>query len=227
MEDQYILCDASSLISLTDADLDSLIPYLKKHFHVQFLIPPSVEEEMVTRPIKKNLREYLYSALKIKKSIRDMELTKVSHDVTSETQKLLNAANSTFFAKGRPLRLVHYGEAEIIATAKKLGTPSLLIDERTTRLFIESPLTLKTHLEQEFNVNIMVQKSNLDFVSSFVDQMKVIRSSELIILGYENHFFDSYEDMKRDVLTAALYKIKYSGCSIGFDEIDSFTRKVK
>src|SRR3989338_3608281 len=222
-----ILCDSSSLISLTDSDLESIIPFLQKKFPIRFLIPPSVEYEMVTRPIDSDLREFLFSAFKIKKDINNGVITKVSLDVDEETQKLLRIANNIFFAKGKPLRIVHLGEAAMIATAKKLDVNTLLIDERTTRMLIENPFQLKSNFENEFKVNIMMQKKNLNDFIDYVRGMEIIRSSEIVILGYENDFFEGYNDLKVDALRAALYKIKYSGCSVSFEEINSFIGTVK
>lgn len=226
MHDNDILCDSSSLISLTDADLDGVLLFLKKHFYIKFLIPPSVEYEMVERPIKSDLREYLFSAIKIKKNISDGIITKIDADIQAETNNILRIANNTFFVKGKPLRIVHTGEAEMIAMAQKLATKNLLVDERTTRMLIESPIRLKSHLEDEFKVNVMVQKSNLVAFSEIVKDMNIIRSSELVVLSYENKFFDVYNSMRQDALRAALYKLKYSGCSVSFEEINSFMKTV-
>ena len=39
------------------------------------------------------------------------------------------------------------------------------------------------------------------------------------MLAYEEGFFNSFDKLQREALEAALYKMKYSGCSISFDEI--------
>ncbi|MFH2020577.1 MAG: hypothetical protein ABIJ34_04135 [archaeon] len=227
MEQKAVLCDSSSLISLTDGDLDHVLLFLKKNFPINFYIPPSVEEEMVTRPIKSDLKEYLFSAIRLKKQMRDGIITKVDSDVKAETDKILKMANNIFFVRGQPMRLMHEGEAEMVAMAKSLAISTLLVDERTTRLLIENPFQLKSHLEQEFKVNVMVQKTNLTNLAEYVKGMEVIRSSEIVVLAYENRYFDDYGDMHVAILRAALYRLKYSGCSIRFQEIEDFVRGLK
>jgi hypothetical protein len=82
-------------------------------------------------------------------------------------------------------------------------------------------------LEDEFSVNIMVNKENLRAISSTYSQLNLLRSCELVVLAYEKGFFDHFGDLKKDALEAALFSVKYSGCSMSFDEIAEFMKTVK
>lgn len=220
-----VLCDSSSLISLTGSCLDNALYFLKDEFNVRFLIPPSVEHECVTLPLSRGLKEHAFSARKIEKMISDSILYRTQKEA-SNTNQLLDSANNLFFIRGKPLPLVHKGEAEVLAYANESSITTVLVDERTTRMLIEAPFRIKEHLEIEFNVNIMVDRNSLSYLSDFTKNFEVIRATELLVLAYENGFMDRFGRTRKDALEAALYKLKYAGCSIRFDEIAGFINSI-
>jgi Xaa-Pro aminopeptidase len=222
MESHDILCDSGALISLTAACLDGLLYFFHENYHVRFIIPPSVEYESVRRPLESNLRKYLFSAIRIKNAIDDGVVVKVDADIATQTNRLMDTANNMFFARGKPLQLIQPGETEMVALARTLGIEYILIDERTTRMLIEAPLKLKEHLEKEFEVNILVNKDNLKSLTSEISPLRALRSSEMVMLAYEKGYFRNFQKLQRDALEAALCKIKYSGCSISYEEINSY-----
>jgi hypothetical protein len=219
-----IICDSSSLISLTDSCLDTVIEYLATKYKVKFIIPPSVEFETVDRPIKSDLKQYAFSAIKIRRMIDEGIVVKVETSAPEKTDFILRMANNMLFTKGKPLNLMHRGEAEMVALANELGASDLLIDERTTRMIIEAPFRMKEHMEREFGVSIMINNENMRKISDFTRGMRSIRSSELLILGYENGYLDKFGEITNAALEAALYKIKFSGCAIRFDEIAEYMK---
>ena len=230
MQIPALICDSSSLISITDACLDTIFPYLTNRFKLKFIVPPSVEYETVTHPLAANLKQYAFSALKIKHAIYKNNLSKweePSIDIKQKTEEILKIANNMFYLNGKPLRLIHLGETEALAMAKMYDLNHLLIDERTTRMLIEAPFKLKEHLEDEFKLNIMVGRDNLQKFTEIARGIQCIRSRELLILAYENGYFDDYKEMKTEIIEAYLYKIKLSGCSIRFDEISEFVKSIR
>ena len=227
MKTKEILCDSGVFISLTGSCLDKILYHLSEKFHVNFIVPPSVVEEMVTRPLSKRMKQYAFSALKIKTAITDGIIIPVDADVAGEASKILHAANNMFFAKGRTLQLIQMGEAEMLALAKRLDINNILIDERTTRMLIEAPFKMKEHLQDELGVNVMVDRKSLTEFSSYTKGMSAIRSSELVMLAYENGFFDHFGDLKKQALEAAFYKVRFSGCSLRFDEIKEYMKMAK
>jgi predicted nucleic acid-binding protein len=227
MKSKEILCDSGIFISLTGSCLDKILYYLSEKFNVNFIIPPSVEEEMVQRPLSKRMKQYAFSAIKIKSAISDGIIIPVNANVASEANKILHAANHMFFAKGRQLQLIQTGEAEMLALAKRLDIGNILIDERTTRMLIEAPFKMKEHLQDELGVNVMVDRKSLTEFSSYTKGMSAIRSSELVMLAYENGFFDHFGELKKQALEAAFYKVRFSGCSLRFDEIEEYMKMAK
>lgn len=227
MKTHDVLCDSGALISLTGACLDQLLYFFFENHRVRFIIPPSVEYESVRRPLDSNLRKYLFSAIRIKHALEDGVVVKIDANVQSQASRLMGLANNMYFIRGNPMRLIQEGESEMLALAKALGIEYILIDERTTRMLIEAPLKLKEHLEREFGVNVMVNKDNLKALTAEISPLRAIRSSELVMLAYEKGYFRSYGRLQRQALEAALYKMKYAGCSISFDEIGAYLGSVK
>lgn len=222
-----ILCDSGVLISLTSGCLDGLLYFFAEHHNMRFVIPPSVEYESVTRPLQSDLKKHLFSAIRIKDMIEDGIVVVVDAKVDEQTRRLMNAANNMFYVKGKPIRLIQLGESEMLALAVELGIENILIDERTARMLIEAPFRLKEHLESEFDVNVMVNKNNFRELASRISGLKALRSSELVMLGYESGFFKNFDHLQREAVEAALYKMKFSGCSISFDEITNYMATVK
>jgi hypothetical protein len=219
---KYIVCDSGSLISLTSSCLMDVIYYFSKK-DVKFIIPPAVKEESVDYPIRRNIKRFLFSAMRINNAIKEGVLTAVEDPgISVETKKIMDLANHVLFIRGKPLKLIQAGESEMLVLAHQVGIDYLLVDERTTRMLIEAPFRLKEHLEEEFGINVMLDKKNYTKFREMFGSMNVARSSELVMLAYEYGFFNRYNDMKKDALEAALYKIKFSGCSIGFDEIRDY-----
>jgi hypothetical protein len=227
MKTRDVIVDSGVLISLTSGCLDNLLYFYHEKFGLRFIIPPSVEREVIGRPLNEKIKKYLFSALRIKNAIDDGVVVVVDAKLEAKTKELMQTANNLFFVRGKPIRLIHMGEAEMLVLAKELGVEYLLMDERTTRMLIEAPIPLKKHLEEEFNVNVMVNKKNLQSLVSQISPLRTIRTSELVMLAYEKGYFKNFNNMHKDVLEAALFKVKYSGCSIGFGEIKEYLSGVQ
>jgi hypothetical protein len=222
-----ILCDSGVLISLTAGCLDGILHFFAEKHDMRFVIPPSVEYESVTKPLRSDLKKHLFSAIRIKDAIEDGIVVVIDAKVEDKAQRIMNSANNMFYVKGKPLRLIHIGESEMLALALELGIPNILIDERTTRMLIEAPFRLKEHLEKEFSVNVMVNKNSYRELESKISSLKALRSSELVVLAYEMGYFRNFESLQKNALEAALYKMKFSGCSISFDEINGYISMAK
>ena len=222
-----VLVDAGVLISLTSSCLDDLLHFFAEKHNIRFIIPPSVEHEVVGRPLKTKIKRYLFSAMRIQGAIDAGVVAVVKSDVTEKTRRIMDAANHLFYVRGKPLHLIDLGESEMLALAKELGIEYILIDERTTRMLIEAPLKLKQHLESEFRVNVMVNKKNLHYLTGEISAFRALRTSELVMLSYETGYFRDFEALQPAVIEAALYSVKYAGCSVGFREIKEYLNEVR
>jgi hypothetical protein len=227
MKERYILCDSSTLISLTGSCLEGLLYFFKDKYGVRTLIPRSVEKETVDTPLSLTTKEYCFSAIRIKDMIHDGVVEVVKDDVSAETKKIMDSANKVFYARGSPVTLMHLGETEMLALAKKLEVTSILIDERTTRILIDDPTSMTQHLQDEFHTSIMVNRQNLAQLADIVRGMEVIRSTEVAFLGYEKGFFSHFEGIEKQAAEAALYRLKYAGCAVSFKEIEEYVGKMR
>ncbi|MCX6774297.1 MAG: hypothetical protein NTY68_04875 [Candidatus Micrarchaeota archaeon] len=219
MKQKTVLCDSSSLISLTNSCFIDLLYFFTKKFNTQFIIAPSVKKEIIERPLSISMKAYELSAMRMKKAIDDRALSEVNEDTLEKAKEIMDLANNMLFARSKPIHLVDIGEADIIALAKATDCDVILMDERTTRMLIEAPFRLKEHMEAEMGINVMLNKRSFDDFNKIAGGMKVIRSSELVSIAYRSGYFSTFQNPEK-MLEASLYSLKYGGCSIGFNEID-------
>jgi intracellular sulfur oxidation DsrE/DsrF family protein len=110
--------------------------------------------------------------------------------------------------------------------ALDLRLRNVLIDERTTRMLVEAPLDMKAHLEDEFQKKIEVNQKNLDRFLEMTRNFNLFRSTEIAITAYEKGLFKDYGEMEKRAIEAALYGLKFSGCSISFSEIEEYCKSL-
>ena len=126
--------DAGPIISLVMSRLDWLLPLLKEKFGGHFYITPAVKKELVDRPI--GIKRFEFEALQVMKHIREGTL-EIYEDVSESRAKQLQVvANSAFKIKGKRMELIQSGEMESVVAAMKTGSNTVVMDERTLRLFI-------------------------------------------------------------------------------------------
>jgi len=219
---QSIVCDSSSLISLTDSCFVHVIYFLKKKYSGRFIIPPSVEKECVEQPM--NIRSYALHAIRLKRAIAENMIDVVEAKAQPAAEEIRFIANNIFHAEGTPLRLLHAGEADVISLALELGVDNILMDERTTRMLVEDPESLRQHLERELGKQIGINEGSLSAFSRATKRLRFFRSTELVLLAYEKGYFADYKELEREAVEASLYKLKYSGCAVGFEEIGEYSR---
>jgi len=220
---QSIVCDASSLISLTDSCFVHVVYFLKKKYRGKFIIPPSVERECVEQPL--HMKNYALHAIRLKRAIAEGMIDVVDAKPEQKAEEIKFAANNMFYANGTPIRLLHAGEADVLSLALEIGVDNLLMDERTCRMLCEDPESLRQHLEHELGKPVTVNEGHMAQFSRATKSLRFFRSSELILLAYEKGYFADYGELERDAVEASLYKLKYAGCAIGFGEIGDYVRK--
>ena len=95
-----IVCDSSSLISLSDTCNIDVLRFLRQHGG-KFVIPPAVEEEIVEHPAQ--LKQYAFSAVRLRKLVDDgVVFTQSPSRLASEKQSVENAANGAIRVDGKP-----------------------------------------------------------------------------------------------------------------------------
>jgi predicted nucleic acid-binding protein len=219
-----LVCDSSSLISLAQSCFLDVIPFLNQRMYGSFIYPKMVRVESIERPI--SAKNHALRALRLREYEESNIIKFLDLDVDKDTKEIMSMANHIFETKNKAIRIVDEGEAAQIALAIRLNIKNLVIDERTTRTLLEAPFKLKEHLEREsrkpVNINQKLFNSFLDKVGKF----NIIRSSELIILAYEYGYFDKYGNEKEIALESSLFTLKFSGCSLSYEEINDFMREI-
>jgi len=213
--------DSGPIISLVISRLGWVLPLLKQQFGGTFYITPAVKHELVDRPL--TVRRFEFEALEVMKLIREGVLT-IYPEVPWDTVKKLSAvANNSFTIAGNPLKIVQEGEMESVACALKEQVP-VVVDERTLRIVIEDCSRMKKLLELRFQRDVAVNKPQLNQAHRLVKKVAVIRSAELVAIGYKSRLLDSYlpplKQGRKILLEAVLWSVKYSGCAITEHEIE-------
>jgi len=213
-----IVCDSSSLISMSDNCLLWLLP----NFKADFLIPAEVKREIVDRPLK--TAKFEFKAMRLSRAIGAGAIKVMEAGGVSERGKrIIELSNSIFSYGNHNVKIVHGGEAESIALMEKKGIQTLLIDERTTRLLIEDRNALRKYIEHRTGFHLKVNHKIERQLADELEGLTVIRSSELLAWAYEHGLLDRYGQGK-ELLHASLYGLKYSGCAISTEEIEDYMR---
>ncbi len=215
-----LVFDTGPLISLSDNCLLWVLREIKERS--RFLITPTVYYEAVQHPLE--IRKYELNALRIEEAVRNgvlefppRHLMEKAGDISRD---ILHSANRIFYIRGEPLKILHRGEAEVLALATLTETRLVVIDERTGRKLTEDWKDVRRRLRERYGP-VKVNRTALDEYLSLTGDLRFVRSSEIIALAYEKGLFDSYPD-PRKFLEAALYAVKYHGCAVGSEEIDEY-----
>ncbi|MBI1935454.1 hypothetical protein HYS31_03355 [Candidatus Woesearchaeota archaeon] len=222
-----IIFDAGPIISLATNNLLFILEPLKKKFNGRFLITSSVKRELVDRPLE--IKKFKFEAIQVEKLLEDNVLEVVDNDfIREKTPHFLDVANSTFMAYNNYIRIVHYAEISVIAAAINLQAESIVIDEKTTRLFIEEPNILLEILRKTLRAGVRINENNLKEFRNITRNVKAIRSVELVAVAYEQGLLDRYitkmPDARKNLLESVLWGVKLNGCAVSREEIEQLIR---
>ncbi len=220
-----VVCDSSSLIAMTESCLLGIIEMLGGSLPGRFCISEIVKHECIDNPI--NMRSHELTAVRLKNALNTGIIRLAKPGSEAEMKDIIWIANNIFYVKDKPLPLIHAGEADMIATAKNMGTGNILIDERTTRMLVEAPEKLRDHLEREFMRSVHVNDDYLGQFEKMTRNLVIIRSSELVMIAHERGYFKKFGALERKAVEASLYGLKFNGCGISFSEIDEFCQGIR
>ena len=227
-----LVFDTGPIISLTQNNLLWLLEPLKQRFSGEFCITPAVYDELIRRPLE--TKKYKFEALQVLPLVTGKILTMVEEpEIGKLAADLRQLANSCFRAGGSEIKIVHQGEAEVMACAISRHADTVVIDERTSRVLIERPKLLREHLERKLHTGLQVNEDNLARLSQKLAGISVIRSFELAAVAFELGLLDRYAlkeeerlvpDIRRAVLEGVLWGVKLNGCSVKTEEIEQVLR---
>jgi hypothetical protein len=215
-----IIFDSSSIINFTMNGLLGEFKALKEAFGGKFLIPEEVRVEIIDKPME--IKRFELEAIKIQELLDEkvLETPEVfgidKNKISSETKKLMDTANDTFFGKQNSIHIIDLGETACLVLSSMLSEKGIRnvisVDERTIRMIGEKPENLLEILRKKLHTQINAKKENFKFFKGF----KFIRSAELIFIAYKRGIVKL---KNKNVLDALLYALKFNGCSISDEEI--------
>jgi hypothetical protein len=218
-----IIFDSGPMISMSMNNLLWLLPELKKKYNGKFYITPNVKREIIDNPM--NSKKFKFESLQVLKQYKDHVLELFDKQTLKQkTDELLEIANNMYFAHNKNINIVQYAEMEVLIAAKMTGADAIVVDERTTRLLIENPEKLKKILQRKLHTSVRLDRNKLLTLKKLIKDIKVIRSTELIMVAYEKGLLNKYvldiEEPKKKLVDGLLWALKLNGCSISSDEIN-------
>jgi len=225
MNKKSLIFDAGPIINFAMNGLLPLLEELQKKFKGDFLITKEVKSEIIDRPL--TIKRFELQAFQIRELfkrgvIKHADITpKQVNELRKIRENLMQVANNTFKTKKRYVHLIDKGESAALALSSILpNNPPLVVDERTTRMLCENPNNLKKLMEKKMHTSIKANTGNYSYFQKF----SIIRSTELMYIAYKKGLCKIKD---RGLLGAALYGLKFKGCSISEDEIQEIVKSVK
>lgn len=226
-----LVFDTSAIISIATNNLLHILGPLKKAYGGEFCVPSVVKAEVIDRPLTS--KKFKLEAMQIISEVIDGNLA-LRDEPPEEVERVVNLANSIFMAYNNYIQIVHRGEAAVLVHAKQNNADAVIIDERTTRLLIESPMTVARILGSKMHTKITINRKNLREFQDYTRGMTVLRSTEIGIMAYDLGLLNDYMRPetrrispimpKRDLLDGLLWGLKLRGCSISPEEISEIMR---
>ena len=218
--------DAGPIISLTMSRLIWILPELKKKFGGKFYITPAVKYELVGRPLE--IKRFEFEAVQVMKYLREGILEVYDKVPTVKVAELKKLSGNSFFVKGKGLDIIQEGELESVACALQEGAEGVVMDERTLRLFIENDQELTKLLGIRFKQVIVPQREQIKRFTEQLEEVKIIRSVELVAVAFElgllKHYIPPQKDGRKIVLDSVLWATKFNGCAVTEDEIQEMEK---
>jgi len=220
---KHIVFDAGPVISLSTNNLLWILEVLSKECSCKFAIPEGVKQELIDVPL--NSKRFKFSAIQVLRQLEKGTFKVVSVGLLKKkTQELMDIANKCFIGRNNYIKILHEGEVESLVAYLKLNASLLIIDERTTRVLIEDPFSLKSYLERKLHTRVETNKKNIKKLQSLLKDIKIVRSAELITYAYERGLLDDYLPnligSRELLLDSLLWGLKLNGCAISSDEIE-------
>ena len=217
---KVLIFDTGPIISLALNNLLWVLDPLKQKFQGEFLVTPKVREELIDKPM--NTKKFKFEAIQVKELFNKkvLEEAEEKKEMAEMTERMLFYANNIFQAWGSYIKIVHEAEMQSLAMAKIKEAEALVVDERNIRMMVEDPERLAEIMKKKLHTRIKIDAANLNKFRQMVSGIKIIRSIELVSLGYKMGIFDRFQAEKKDLLDALLWGVKLNGCSVSEVEID-------
>ncbi|MHA2296770.1 MAG: hypothetical protein ACXAEU_03165 [Candidatus Hodarchaeales archaeon] len=220
--------DSSTIISLVSTSLHSILKQFRDEHSVQFMTGNIVIHETVEQGL--NTKTHRLNSLQILDLV-ETGIIDVIDTRNNQLKELMKIVNELYSVNDHPITIFHEGEAECLLVANMMHSNAILIDERTTRLLIEKPKSLRDLLRAKLHSPIKLNKEKLAlFQRKYYKQSRptLIRSAELAVFSFEHGMLKNYANRsyyprsKREILEGILWALKSKGCTISTEEINIY-----
>jgi len=221
-----IVFDSGVMISFSESCLLPVLGTLREYLG-EFVIPKKVKDESIDRSVE--IMRFRLSSLRIRNQLQSdvFDVYDGGKIVQEKSKKILELANNLFFVRGNPLKIIHPGEAECLALIGVTDADCLAIDERTTRMLIEQPYALLDIFKRKYNTSdIKFDERRYKELKKEIGKISIVRSVDLLAYAYQHKLLGNYVS-DRDTLRAAMYSLKFKGCSVSFEEIEEYIGESK
>ena len=107
-------------------------------------------------------------------------------------------------------------------------TKTAVVDERTIRLLLEDPESLRLLLEKRLHASVKMEQDSIKSFQRSLAGTKIIRSAELAVAAFSLGFFENItpklKNGKSIMLDAVLWGVKNRGCAITEQEIEDIKK---
>lgn len=227
-----IVIDSSTIISCAVNCMLWVFDELKAK-GVRFVVPAGVKHEVIDSGLSS--QKFKLEAIRVMHHFSNKTFEEYDGDLKAETSRLLGWSNSSFYIRNKQLSVLQDTDVQVAVLAKKIGADAILTDERTLRLFIENPDSIKKFLESKFHEKVTVNENALHSFTEYMHRIPVMRSAELIVYSFENGIFDptlkrcatsGIPNCQREVISGLLFALKFAGCAISFEEVNDYVNLV-
>jgi hypothetical protein len=217
-----IAVDSSTLISLSQSCLIQVLDFLSEQIDGHFIVPPAVRHEIVVHPL--HVKRYAFSALRMNRLIQKGSVqVRDPPGLLSKSREIEHLANNLIFVHGKPLQLLQEGEIQCLALVCLGQAQGIAVDEKTTRLLVESPSTLLERVATEFDSGVGFNEKNLRAWYALLPKTTVMRSTELLAIAARRGYFAEYRPFEVEALQATLAAVRNAGCSLTENELEEYS----
>lgn len=222
-----IVVDSSTIISCSSNCIMWVFDELKKK-GFEFVVPKGVEQEVIYSGL--NSLKYKFESIRVMRHFITKSFVVDNKNISNLTSKLLSYANTSFRVKNKNLKILQNADAQVAALAKEIGADAILTDERTLRLLIESPDSLKGLMQHRLHTKVQTNKGSVHEFKKNVGDIPVFRSVDLVALAIDLGIFDGIIDTTKvynknslkDTIEGVLYSLRFAGCGVSFEEINEY-----
>lgn len=212
-----VVSDTGPLISISE----NCLLWVFDKLGLKAVIPEKVKVEMFDRPLE--TKRFGLGALRLNSVLKSGVIEVYRNEkIDGNARELLDLANSLLLYQKSPITIIQEGEAQALAVVQMLETGTLLIDERTTRLLIEDIDMLRKYMENRTGYRLEINSRVRSELEDELAGINVIRSAEVVAYAYERGLFGDFDGPRS--LEAALWALKFKGCSINEEEIADYAK---